>query len=1289
MIAKLRRGPGAAPPLRTLFLVVLTVIGGLGLGLGTGLGLGHAGAPALRATGPATGATPSARVAPAHPGTLAARPGATPTCQDAANYYDAYNSVAGTGVTYYPLYPNPAYQSPCLLTGLDGNIGGVLNDEVHATFGSNVAGSGKQFTVPLRLPAGNITDQVQMVNDYYADMVVTGNPNSVDNQSLLQVLFFPTNHSKSYVTDFNATIQILSLYDTGSCGGTGIPADGLDLSWNGANACEAYDTGLGIPLATDIPGGNYVNVTFDGAASSGVVVYLNDSTSGSYSSSKTMNTATTGVATYTPYFDAACPDRCLLNWSMPFGNGFGADLAATGMNSTIQAGSNPIWIGSPEYFTGSGYTGDYADLSTESGSGGCSSVNPGSVIPCPSSLITNFVYPYFQANGTWLNFGAGFDYNWTTRDFGGVVYEFPSGGQMYDYNPMQLDHIANSSQVGFLLPNTDLNVTVRAQDLGRGESLNLTYILPGSSPSTIAMGLYSGNRTIGQWGADIPSGGGSGTISYWINATSDAGTTQRLPVNPKVDFRVQRVASSLPSFNVTFITNPANQGYIEFGGLKYSSYQHALLTANAYTMQALPSRSYDFLSWSVFGAGLSLPYADRTVSPTNLNLTGNGSITANLVYVRPHDTIQVAIDTNGCGSVTLNRTLYTMNATVELLDGLAFPLSYGGCAQNDFAGWVPTPLGNLSVVVTPNGTTLTPHGNGTLSLTFLPITSSPVSLSFATVPQGCGGVLYEGAQYDTGTTVSIAPSTPEAIAPAPCTDWGFESWNTTLGITISSGTVTAVASGQITANYYPLTIVTVYTYPAGCGYVTINSVAFYNGQYDIVQNNSRPAIEAYPCTGYYFAGWHPTGSVYITGAAQSYEAFLTILGSGTITAAFQLGTPTYFVAFITNPANCGSIDFDGRSYVGSDFIKVPADSLATISAVSGNCNGGAPYGFVGWTIAEVGINLACLNCSATTAWINASGSIQANFHPLTSVYFNTAPTTCGTISIDGNAFASGTVLNLPAPGTFTISAKACPHYYLAGWATTQGAQVYPANYTLILESGAVITAEFKPSFYVVSIGVSTGTQGEVQITAAGSSDQYGDGAQWGTPYGAYPLLAIPPTGFSLIRWATSGGVSVGSNLSANTTLYVNGSGTLSATYEPAFPIVDLAAPPTALSNSGVTFTANVTNPVPSSSYLFTWSFGDSSNATTTASGTVTHDYPYPGIYTVTVKVTDSYHRTASANASVRVVLPSSTSLATIGPVGFAVIGIAGVVVVAAVLLGRRRSAAEAPAPSAEPATPKA
>jgi hypothetical protein len=1191
-----------------------------------------------------------------------------------------YTAIASGPTVFWPLYPAGAEQSPCTIAWYSNTYGqiGPFNDELHMTFSSPVAGSASRWTVPIHLPAQGPVGLQLFANDFYVGMVVKGDPSSLYNESYLQAVFTP---SSSANTTYNVSLSVLAFHvgsDTvGSCQP---PYWGLNVSWNGLYACELemLGNGAGVRLKSYVPADQWYNITFNGADPNGLTVYANDTTNKSYTASPyQLSVKNTGFA-WQSMFRSSCEDLCYLNWSLPFGNGFGLDLGGTtvdGFNTTVQDGINPVEIGSPEYYTSSGYTGDFANISMESGSGGCSGVSSYTINCNPLPSFQGFQYPYFQFNGTVLNIGNGQDYPWTTEDFN-QYYQFESHGNPNDTVPFWLDQLTNSSAAGFVGPNASLTLTIRAQDLGTVTGLVLNYTQPGGGEGSVAMTRINGTSSIGYYQGIIPSNGHNGLLAYYIVGTNHAGEKIRVPAHNALT--VQREV--LPKFYVDFLDTPSGGGSLWLNGTIYPNRATVGLTAGYYPGRCDASYPYVFLRWIATGVGV-----DNTRSCViRLEVKENGTLDAVYKYVRPTDHINLQIDTNKCGAILLNGSTYTTNQTVHMLDSLRVPLSYAACAQNTFSGWVVSNSTNVSILGGTPSSWLTLYGNGTVTLTFIP-SSEAIALVLQVHPPNCGGILFRGAGYTNNISIGVLPNVAYPVAPDACAHYGLLNWTTTAGLALTGSAASGwslklVAPGTLSVIYYHLTEVTIETLPGYCGAVNWSSHIYYNGTVLIVDNGSAYVVDAIPCAGFYFRGWYTTGGVAARGAA------VTVTGSGILEAVFGQGKPTDFVAFITDPTTCGEINFDGTNYSGSGYVHVPLNFSGALNAYP--CAG---YGFVGWVVGGLGITITGPRVASTTVYVNGSGSITAHFHPLVPLYLYTTPATCGQIIVNGQSYPDGSEVTIPAPNTYSVGVSPCANFDFLYWLPSSGISL--GNGSMNLQSAARLTAVFGPVTYHVVLNVAPGDCGGIKI----GPDQYVNNTTIGEPFGNYTIVATPCSGFHLVGWtienlnlsnrSTNPGLIVREAGNGRYVLTIQGSGRIVANYLPVPPVVSIELPSSTAIGWSVSMSAVVQTLVPPYTYTYVWNFGDGTSATTAANFT-THTYTTVGTYLVSVTVHDPYDRNATANATVQVLKspPGSSTSLTLTAALAIVIGV--VAVLAAVLLALRTGRAPPEATTAEHSEPR-
>ncbi len=851
-------------------------------------------------------------------------------------------------------------------------------------------------------------------------------------------------------------------------------------------------------------------------------------------------------------------------------------------------------------------------------------------------------YPFFTFNGTAINFGT--NWTWTTEDFGGAVFEFNGAATANDYTPLWVDEFSNTSRAGFLAPGLALNVTVRVQDLGNVSLVNLWYTEPGGGPTNSTMVRVSGTDSDGIYNGTVPASGGNGVVSFRVWATNNASALVALPTIGTPPSTVLR--GPIPTFHVTVDSLPATCGGVSLNGSAFRGNGSVFsLEAGSYSARANGCYSYRFSGWEATG-GVSVAGSGPAVSVT---LRGNGTLAALWQYLRPVDSVTLAWSPASCGETILNGSGYLAPgpASVELLDNGSYSLGTIPCGGDSFAGWTVSSGAVLAIL----GSELTLHGNGTLTANFEP-TSTSAPVTFLTTPAGCGGVLLRNVGYAENQTINLIPGS-YPISPDPCGGYGWAGAVTvTGGLAVAGGELTVSGGGTVDYQYYKLTLVSILTYPSGCGGILWDGVAEVGGALLNVSNHTDHAIASDPCAGSYLIGFLVTGNLTLLGSV------VAVNGPGSVEAIYRAGTPQYFVGFITEPSGCGSIIFNGTAYLDSQYLDVAPNSVVRVGTFA--C---PDYGFVQWVV-NGGIQIW-----AGVAYVNESGSIEAIFHPLVSVLVQTAPSNCGEVNLSGQIYANGATALLPEDAVYSIAAVPCVHETLSSWIVTTGANI--SNGSISLIASAIVTAEFAPAFYSVALFVVSDGCGEVTVNGV----QYANNTTLSLLAGTYPIASDLCAGYALSNWSLTGALSV--NASG---LIVNGSGSLTEVGAAVPPSVSVTAPATAATGGSVLFTATVHVPVPPYDYNYSWNFGDGSPLVNSSADFASHTYTSTGTYTVTVTVVDPLHRSASSSVSLTVVAPpSGLSLGLTGTTTVVLIGVVLLVLVAvgvAVGMARRRSSAD-------------
>ncbi len=1233
-----RAGPGSRLRWSGAFAVALVVLFLVSSYVPGVAGVGSAAAPPLASLHPSPVA-PSGRYGGASPSMLV-RPSFTcPTTTE------EYQWVQGSDYTLAPPYPN-AVNLTCALADPQPPLSYAFHDEVHASFDSSVPGSAARVEFPLILPPDNVSGGIQSIFDGFdLGMVVSGDARSIYNQSYAEVSFLGNTSSASY----DVVVSVWSARLSGGCPSTAA----YEFTWNNSVsssfACmeNLLGGGSGQLLAYGVEGGHQLNVTFVGNASgtSPLRIYVNDSYQ-SLHDSVILNNTTTGAGNLRPAFRAACSLYCALNWSSePMGVSFGADLCDYSApyscysytESTLNS-TDPVVLDPPTYFNGTAYSGQFAEFSPMSLTGACAS-SPISGILCPLGPTTGY-YPEFTFNGSQLNFPT--QKPWATQNFGGRN-QYQTTGYPTAFVPLFLTSLTNSSRGGFVAPSTGLNVTVLGQVLGNISKVSVAYTLPDGSGGNATMNRTNGTLSNGYYRGSIPATGGDGKISYRVWATDSAGEVIGLPAPGLKTMFVQR--ETIPTFSVSVTINAGSCGAIVLNGTRYTNGQTAAIEAGTYPLSAQLCYPWVFGHWTA-SAGITVPSGARG----EITITANGSLEGFWRYIRPTDTLSLAIANppSGCGTIVLNGTSYSFATSVPLLDDENYTLDEQACALSSFSGWTVSNSSTIAIL----GSVLYLQGNGTITANYLP-SSQAITLDFQVQPASCpgGGILFRGAGYVNNSNVSVAPGTPYPIEQLPCVDYGFRTFEVTPGISISAGAITVQQTGTVTEINYPLKLVTVITVPGFCGGIRWIGGA-YNGTYgnDTVLNATGISnATAYPvsCAGFYPTGLSGSGGIQVTGNR------VAIQGSGFLIATFGKGTPKTWVGFVTNPAHCGEILFGGVPYADTQSTYVAPDTSWSLGAIP--CAG---EGFVGWSTIGLGIQITGSN----TAFVSGPGSITAIFHPLAVAYLYTLPSRCGTISLNGANYTNGATATIPENAPVPLRATACNGYGFSGWQNTTDALLGPG--TLTLEGSGILTALFSPLKYQLTFLVTPAACGGVLFQGA----EYFNNSSVELIQGNY---AVDPTGCAgdyLTGWNSSAGVVVGGGA---TEVNLTGSGWVEFLFGPVPPVVTLQAPSGSYTNSQVPFQANVATPVPPYTYTYTWNFGDGSSAVTPANFT-SHDYTHPGVFEVRLVVKDPYGRLAYSNTTLSVsTAPPFTNFAfpTLA-VGVLLLGLAALV--AAVLFARRR-----------------
>jgi List-Bact-rpt repeat protein len=270
------------------------------------------------------------------------------------------------------------------------------------------------------------------------------------------------------------------------------------------------------------------------------------------------------------------------------------------------------------------------------------------------------------------------------------------------------------------------------------------------------------------------------------------------------------------------------------------------------------------------------------------------------------------------------------------------------------------------------------------------------------------------------------------------------------------------------------------------------------------------------------------------------------------------------VSLATLPSNC-DVEFNNTLYAsGSSAPFIPG----TYALIAPAC----PHViFKKWLPSE---NASLLNVfdNHTTVTLSGPSTLTAEF--LATVTFEITPSFSGTIFFNGTPQVPSSPQDWPTQN-YSLEELATPGWRFAAFSASGGIQLAPGS--AAVEASGVITASFV-QFPTVTLETSLLSCSSLEF----NDSSYASGSEPGFLLGSYSARAPVCSNALFEHWSTSGGVTVASPNSINTTANVTGNGTLTAVYGPA-AWVNLTVQPSAAAGSIVW---NGT-PVPNGSYFET------------------------------------------------------------------------------------------------------
>lgn len=415
------------------------------------------------------------------------------------------------------------------------------------------------------------------------------------------------------------------------------------------------------------------------------------------------------------------------------------------------------------------------------------------------------------------------------------------------------------------------------------------------------------------------------------------------------------------------------------------------------------------------------------------------------VYTTPHT----------CGTITFNASLYAYGAVITGSTG-AWPVSATPCT-----GWTTTSLVGSGGVQINGGVAYVNSTWGNISAIF---TGPMYVVNVTTNPANCGSVTLNTTSAVNGQSITTSPGQFQVKA-TPCTGYFVSSLTGSGQVTITGVLANVNGDGGISATFQPRSVnVTVDSTPAGCGGATIGAVSISSGQTKLVIAGTY-AYVTWGCTGYNLSGVSGAPSGIISPSPNTYPSTgnVTVLGDGFFNLSFTV--QVYYVTFITQPGNGGTITFEGTTYRNGTTIQVPYGTVSTVAAVPLPYfqPTGAPFVLTGgaqWAIPQQSV------------FINGTGDIIAQFIPVYyQVVFSTNQNPCALSSVEFNASTFPLIDSHGARvkhGIYVVSNPGCSGFTFDYYTSTGNIAVTRYSGVVWVNGSGTVVVNFSPDWLVVS-----------------------------------------------------------------------------------------------------------------------------------------------------------------------------------------------------------------------------
>ena len=933
------------------------------------------------------------------------------------------------------------------------------------------AGSGLNGTVTAIAVAPGNSNKVAVGTDngtvYYSTNALSGSPtwsNSTpsNNNYVSWLAYDPNNSNILYATYstfgsghvFKSTNGGISWTNVDGSGATGLPdVPALSIVVNPANSQMIFvATDVGVYSSTT--GGNTWNVetTGFGNASTDALVLLNLSgTYSLYAFSHGFGVWSAPVQTGGVCSFSLSPDQ-----NVPASGGSNSVTVTTQTGCAWNAVSNttsPAWL-SVTNGSGNG-TGSFnwsaaantgiarTGTVTVSGTGGSATftVNQaaatytisGQVTLGGSALSGVTMTLSGSASGSTTTNGSG---NYSFSENAGGSYTITPSLTGYGFTPAS----QSVNNLSAATPNINFNannVTVTTNPAG------LSVILDGGAPTPAPASVYwapgSNTHTVS---VVSPQAGPSGSQYAWASWSDTGAQTHAVTVPNSGTLTL--TATFNTQYPLSTVVSPSGAGTITPNPASATGYY---TSGTSVQLTAAPATGFTFAGWSGDLSG--------TTNPQPVVMNAARSVTATFNAPAP---VTVTTVPSGLSVVVDNTTYPTSPQSFTWTSGTQHTISVpspqgSGGVSNVFANW--SDGGAQSHTVTA------PAGAIVYTATFttqyqLTTTAAPaLGGSIAASPTSANGM------YAGGTSVQLTATAAAGYV--------FTGWSGDLTGTTNPQSITMNAVHSVTANFTPLTAVTVTTSPAGLAIVVDGNALTAPQVFQWAPGSNHTLNVTSPQQG---TGTQSTFSTWSDSGAQNHS-IVTPASAITYTANFS---QQYLLTVAATPSSGGSVAASPTSANGY---------YASGTSVELTANPSPNYQFASWSGDLSGTS----NSQSIT--MNAPHSVMANFAQPVPIVVTTLPTGLS-VSVDGNAVTAPQTFQWFPGSNHTINATSpqgtTSHYAFASW-SDGGAQSHSITVT---SSGATYTATYNLQ-YLLTATASPAAGGTVSVAPSSPDGYYNAG----------------------------------------------------------------------------------------------------------------------------------------------------------------------------------------------------